>query len=229
LVARWRAQLDEASGGDPEIKRALLHGWTNRRNWPPSERWRVEALHMMSFERFERAADFLDRAAAFSSPEITKESGTMTGVETLLTEFDEEMTNTRRMLERVPGDKLAWKPHEKSFTLAKMANHLAAFPVAIAFVITGRGATPPEAATKLELLEAFDQRVAIARATLAGTNENRLAETFMVDPGVTKARGAALRRMISHMIHHRGQLSVYLRLLDVAVPGMYGLSADEKS
>jgi DNA-binding transcriptional MerR regulator len=66
LVARWRAQLDEASGGDPEIKTALLHGWTNRRHWPPAVRWQVEALHMMSFERFERAANFLDRAAAFS-------------------------------------------------------------------------------------------------------------------------------------------------------------------
>ena len=65
LVARWRAQLDEASGGDSEIKTALLHGWTNRRRWPPSVRWQVEALHMMNFERFERAADFLDRAAAF--------------------------------------------------------------------------------------------------------------------------------------------------------------------
>jgi DNA-binding transcriptional MerR regulator len=65
LVARWRAQLDEASGGDAEIKNALLHGWTNRGNWPPSVRWQVEALHMMSFERFEKCADFLDRAATF--------------------------------------------------------------------------------------------------------------------------------------------------------------------
>jgi DNA-binding transcriptional MerR regulator len=64
VVARWKAQLDEASGGDAEIKTALLHDWTNRRHWPPSMRWRVEALHMMSFERFERCADFLDRAAA---------------------------------------------------------------------------------------------------------------------------------------------------------------------
>lgn len=67
LVARWRAQLDEASGGDAEIKTALLHGWTNRRKWPPSVRWQVEALHMMSFERFERCADFLDRAARLST------------------------------------------------------------------------------------------------------------------------------------------------------------------
>lgn len=67
LVARWRTQLDQASGGDLEIKTALLDGWTNRRHWPPSVRWQAEALHMMSFERFERAADFLDRAAALSA------------------------------------------------------------------------------------------------------------------------------------------------------------------
>ncbi len=78
LVARWRAQLDEASGGDLEIKTALLRGWTNRRHWPPSVRWQVEALHMMSFERFERCADFLDRAAAFHSAEIRKESTLLT-------------------------------------------------------------------------------------------------------------------------------------------------------
>jgi DNA-binding transcriptional MerR regulator len=67
LVARWRTQLDQASGGDPEIKTALLEGWTNRRHWPPSVRWQAEALHMMSFERIERAADFLDRAAALGT------------------------------------------------------------------------------------------------------------------------------------------------------------------
>jgi MerR family transcriptional regulator, thiopeptide resistance regulator len=233
LVARWRAQLDAASGGYAEIKTALLHDWTNRRNWPPSVRWRVEALHMMSFERFERCADFLDRAAAFSSTEIAKESTamttpSMTNMETYLAEFDEEMANTRKMMERMPEGRLAWKPHEKSFALGKLANHLAAFPVGVAFVITGRGAKPSEAATKPELLEVFDQRVAVAREVLAGTSENRLAETLMVDPGVTKARGVALRRMLSHMIHHRGQLSVYLRLLDVPVPGMYGAAADEK-
>jgi len=67
LVARWRTQLDQASGGNAEIKAALLDGWANRRHWPPSVRWQAEALHMMSFERFEQAADFLDRAAALST------------------------------------------------------------------------------------------------------------------------------------------------------------------
>ena len=229
LVARWRAQLDEASGGDAEIKTALLRGWTSRRHWPPSVRWQVEALHMMSFGRFERCADFLDRAAAFSSEETTKESMPMTALEALLEEFDQEMANTRKMLDRVPEGKLAWKPHEKSFPLAKLANHVAGMPVGIAFVITGQGSKPAEAATTSELLEAFDKRIAAAREALAGTNEDHLAATIMVNPGVTKTRAAALKWMLNHMIHHRGQLSVYLRLLDVAVPGMYGRSADEKS
>ena len=228
FVARWRAQLDEASGGDPEIKAALLHGWTNRRHWPPSVRWQVEALHMMSFERFERAADFLDRAAAFGAPEITKESEPMTTLETLLAEFDEEIAKTRKMLERVPENKMAWRPHEKSFTLGKLGNHVAEIPVGITFVITGQGSKPSEPATTVELLEAFDQRVAAAREAIAGTNEGHLAGTIMVNPGVTKTRAAALRWMTSHIIHHRGQLSLYLRLLDVEVPGMYGPSADEK-
>jgi uncharacterized damage-inducible protein DinB len=229
LVARWRVQLDEASGGDAEIKAALLRGWTNRRHWPPSVRWQVEALHMMSFERFERCADFLDRAAAFNSPEITKESVSMTTVEALLAEFDDEMANTRKMLERAPEEKFTRKPHEKSFTLGKLANHVAAIPVGIAFVATGQGSKPSEAATTLEVLEAFDKRVAAAREALAGTNDDHLAGTIMVNPGVTKTRAAALKWFMSHLIHHRGQLSVYLRLLDVAVPGMYGRSADEKS
>jgi uncharacterized damage-inducible protein DinB len=228
LVGRWRGQLDEASGGDSEIKTALLHGWTNRRNWPPSLRWQVEALHMMSFERFERAADFLDRAAAFETKETIKENITMATVETVLAEFDEEMANTRKMLERIPEDKLSWKPHEKSLPLGKLANHLAAFPVAITLIVARQGAKPPESASTLELLEAFDNRTANAREALAGTNDDHLAGTVMVDPGVTKTRTAALRRMMSHLIHHRGQLSVYLRLLDVAVPGMYGPSSDEK-
>ena len=229
LVARWRAQLDKASGGDPEIRTALLHGWTNRRKWPPSVQWQVEALHMMSFERFERCADFLDRAVAFHTPEITRENTPVTTVKPLLAEFDEEMANTRKMLERVPVDKFAWKPHEKSFTLGKLANHVAALPVGTTFVITGQGSKPSEAATTSEILEAFDKRVAAARDVLTGTNDEHLTGTIMVTPGITKTRASALQWFMSHLIHHRGQLSVYLRLLDVAVPGMYGSSADEKT
>lgn len=153
----------------------------------------------------------------------------MTSVETLLAEFDEEMANTRKMLERVPDVKCAWKPHEKSFTLGKLANHVAALPVGMAFVITGQGSKPADAATTSEVLDAFDKRIAAAREALAGTKEDHLAGTIMVAPGVTKTRAAALKWFTNHLIHHRGQLSVYLRLIDVPVPGMYGPSADEKS
>ena len=229
LVARWKTQLDEASGGDPEIKKALLYGWTNRRHWPPSVRWRVETLHMMNFERFERAADFLDRAAAFQQPEPVQENTSMTMTETLLTQFDEEMAGARKMLERVPESRFAWKPDEKSTPLGKLANHVAAIPLGITLVLTGQGSKPPEAGSPAEVLSAFDSRVASARAALARTNDDHLAGTIPVTPTLKKTRAAAFAWMMGHLIHHRGQLSVYLRLLGVPVPGMYGPSADEKS
>ncbi len=146
----------------------------------------------------------------------------------LVAELDQEMANTRKILERVPGEKLTWKPHPKSFSLGKLANHVAAIPIGMEFVITAHVRKPSEAASALELIQVFDERAAATRAALAATNEDHLAGTIMVNPGVTKTREAAFRWFISHMIHHRGQLSVYLRLLDVAVPGMYGPSADEQ-
>jgi uncharacterized damage-inducible protein DinB len=149
---------------------------------------------------------------------------------TLLSEFDEEMANTRRVLERLPEDKFAWRPHEKSFTLGKLANHLTAIPVVVAFIITGQGRKPSETVSKAELLDAFDKNIAAAREALAGASDDHLAKTINVTPVLAKTRLSALRgRVMNHMIHHRGQLTVYLRLLDVAVPGMYGPSADEKS
>lgn len=146
----------------------------------------------------------------------------------LLSEFDEEMSNTRLILERVPEDKLGWKPHEKSSTLGTLANHVAMIPLSAAIVIYGRGWKPPDALSKADLLAAFDQRVATCREALAGVDDD-LAKVIPVQPGITKPLGEILRRRImNHLIHHRGQLSVYLRLLDVPVPGMYGPSADEK-
>ncbi len=147
-------------------------------------------------------------------------------IEALTSEFDQEMTNTRKLLECVPTDKFGWKPHEKSTTLGKLANHLAAFPSLAAAVMTGMAKKMPEAASKSDLLEAFDTNIATGRAALAGSSDDHLAATL---PAVGMTREALLRgRVLSHMIHHRGQLTVYLRLLDVAVPGMYGPSADEK-
>jgi hypothetical protein len=112
-------------------------------------------------------------------------------VEALLSEFDEEMADTRKLLECVPDDKLAWKPHEKSFTLGKLANHLAALPVMATFLITGRPRKPSDAASKAEYLEAFDRNVAEFREALSGSNDDRLAESILVSPGVSKTRAAA--------------------------------------
>ncbi len=144
----------------------------------------------------------------------------------LLSEFDREMANTRKILECVPSEKFAWRPDEKSSTLGKLANHLAALPTWAAVIINGQAKKMPEAASQAELLEALDKNVATGREALAGASDDDLAIAM---PALSMTRAAVLRgRMMNHMIHHRGQLSVYLRLLGVAVPGMYGQSANEK-
>jgi uncharacterized damage-inducible protein DinB len=153
----------------------------------------------------------------------------MTIGETLLPEFDRETASTRKILERVPEDKFAWKPHPKSSTLGKLSSHLAAIPGWAAVVVNGYGKKSPDAASKAELLEVLDRNIAAGRDALAGASDEYLAKTIRVGLDLSKPRAAILReRVLSHMIHHRGQLSVYLRLLDVAVPVMYGPSADEE-
>jgi hypothetical protein len=103
LAARWQAQMEEASGGDPEIKLGLLAGWSRRREWPTSLRWQVEGLHTMSFERFEKCADFLDRAvAAAKSKKVDMSKATPKAMR--VEEFEEEMAATRKVLECVPED-----------------------------------------------------------------------------------------------------------------------------
>lgn len=147
-----------------------------------------------------------------------------------LNEFDQEMAGTRKMLECVPAEQFGWKPHEKSMTLGKLANHVAGIPGNAAVFLRRHGVRVAEAGTKAELLEAFDRNVADCRQQVAGLNEERWASTIMVMPTVSKALIEVLRGrgLMNHLIHHRGQLSVYLRLLGVAFPGMYGPSADEK-
>jgi uncharacterized damage-inducible protein DinB len=160
----------------------------------------------------------------------------------ILPEFDHEMANTRKTLERVPDDKFSWKPHEKSMTLGGLATHLANIPgwtkntfEADELDIAPPGAPPykvEEAKSTAELLEAFDKNVASARAALEGaTDENWQGKWSLLMTGkpiFTLPRTAVMRGFIlSHSIHHRAQLGVYLRLLDVPVPSIYGPSADE--
>jgi len=163
-------------------------------------------------------------------------------IDSLLPEFDHEMASTRKMLERVPDDKLGWKPHPKSSDLTSLASHLAGMVHWTAgtmnsdsfdFMPPGQPPyNPPKAGSKAELLNMFDQAVTEARAAMVGATDEALMQPWSLLAGghtiFTMPRIACLRGMImNHIIHHRGQLSVYLRLLDVAVPGMYGPSADE--
>lgn len=161
-------------------------------------------------------------------------------VDALLPEFDHEMTTTRKVLERVPEDKFDWKPHAKSFSLGALAAHVAALPTwgAEALTLTEidiAGSQPPATPpSKAELMATFDTNVAATRSALAGKTDGELMATWTLKRGgkavFSMPKASVLRSFVlSHLIHHRGQLSVYLRLLDVPVPSIYGPSADEPS
>ncbi len=160
----------------------------------------------------------------------------------ILPEFDHEMANTRRSLERVPEDKFAWKPHEKSPNMGWLAGHIAVLPSwtrpaleQASIDIAPPGAQQnrsPEPKTSAELLAAFDKNVAEARALIASaTDEQMMLPWTLLSGGqkvFTQPRFAVLRGFVlNHMIHHRAQLGVYLRLNNVPVPAIYGPSADE--
>jgi uncharacterized damage-inducible protein DinB len=160
----------------------------------------------------------------------------------LLAEFDDEMKTTRRFLERVPEDKPTWKPHEKSMPLARLAAHIAELPGWAGMIITQDtfDIAPPGAApfkpnvmrSHEQLLELFDKSAATGREAIAKVTDEDLAKPWSLlrggQPVFTLARGVVLRRVaFSHVIHHRAQLGVYLRLNDVALPSSYGPSADE--
>jgi len=160
----------------------------------------------------------------------------------LLPEFDDEMPKTRKVLERCPEDKFGWKPHEKSFSMGSLATHIAnmigwtAVTMAdTSFDIAPPGAPPYKeepAKSRAELLAKFDQSVAGARAALAdATDEQFMTQWSLLSGGqtlFTMPRIACIRSFVmNHIIHHRAQLGVYLRLNDIPVPSIYGPSADE--
>ena len=163
----------------------------------------------------------------------------MTISETLLPEFDQEMANTRALLECVPEDKFAWKPHAKSMTMGRLASHVAELPGWAVYTIKQDSLEltpdmkPFHAATKKELMDGLAASAAAAREAIAGASDEHLGKTWSLiyggKPVLSMPRAAVLRNMVfSHVIHHRGQLGVYLRLNDVAIPGMYGPSADAR-
>jgi uncharacterized damage-inducible protein DinB len=157
----------------------------------------------------------------------------------LLPEYDQEMANTRKALERVPDDKLTFKPHEKSFSLRDLAAHISNIPTWTEVTLTTTeldldepfDRTLPE--SRDDMLAHFDRAVASGRAVLEKTSADDMQVDWTLRTGeqvwFTQPRAAIFRSFVmSHLIHHRAQLTVYLRLLDVPVPGMYGPSADEQ-
>jgi len=164
--------------------------------------------------------------------------------EGFLAEFDNEMISTRKTLERIPEDKLTWKPHDKSMGLGRLAGHIAELPgmgtrvvqtdlLDLASRPLGNMAPKPLVAeSQKHVLELFDKRVADFRAAVGSASDEDLQQHWTLAFGEKKIYsgpriGALRRMMLNHMIHHRAQLGVYLRLNGAAVPSVYGPSADE--
>lgn len=153
-----------------------------------------------------------------------------------LAELDVEMPTTRRLLERVPGDRAAWKPHAKSFALGHLAQLVARMPGWLAHTMKqtkldlGSGA-PYSLETTENLLVEFDRSVAEGRAAIAAARDEDYRVPWSLTMGertlFTAPRAVVMRQNVNHLVHHRGQLTVYLRLLDVPLPSIYGPTADE--
>lgn len=166
----------------------------------------------------------------------------MAYADTILPEFDHEMANTRKVLERIPEDKLDWRAHPKSNTIGWNANHLIEIPSWVEGTLTktlwdfapvgGEPYQSPQLTTRREMLEMFDQNVAAARKAIAAVKDDELGKPWSLlqggKPIFTMPRSAVIRGFVlNHLIHHRACLCVYYRMNDIAVPGMYGPSGDE--
>ena len=161
----------------------------------------------------------------------------MSIAQTLLAEFEIQAPITRKFLERLPDDKLTWKPHTKSMTAGQLAYHLATVPGGLVrFVKVNPAPAPgfnfPQPESREEILKAMDESVATVREMLPTYDDAAMAETWRLVAGdheiMAQPRGLFLRDvMFSHWYQHRGQFSVYLRILDVPVPASWGPSADE--
>ena len=166
----------------------------------------------------------------------------MSYADTILPEFDQEMASTRKVLERVPEDKLDWRAHPKSNTIGWNANHLAEVPGWVEGTLTelswdmapigGERYQSPNLTTRQEILDLFDRNVAASRKALDAVKDEEMGKIWSLleggKPIITMPRAAVIRSFVlNHLIHHRAHLLVYLRLNDIAVPGMYGPSGDE--
>jgi len=166
----------------------------------------------------------------------------MSFAETILPEYDQEFANARKVLERVPDDKLDWRAHPKSNTIGWNANHLAEIPAWVGFTLEheawdfapvgGPRYESPKLTSRKEILDLFDKNVAAGRKALAAAKDAEMGKTWSLlqggQPIITMPRAAVIRSFVmNHLIHHRAILCVYLRLNNIPVPGMYGPSGDE--
>jgi uncharacterized damage-inducible protein DinB len=159
--------------------------------------------------------------------------------EPLAAELRQEAATTRRLLERVPEDKLEWRPHEKSMTLGRLAGHVAELPSLLRPLLgadeldfAASDYKPFNVTSVAELLEKFDKNIAAGVEGLKGLDDSRALDNWRLRSGdhviFEGPRAVVMRGLVlNHVVHHRGQLSVYLRLLDVPLPSIYGPSADE--
>jgi uncharacterized damage-inducible protein DinB len=164
----------------------------------------------------------------------------MTEKEMLIGEIKKEAANTRRMLERLQDNHLPWKPHEKSYTTGKLAQHIANIPIWISLILRSDNLDLANPLPRLEplnstseLLGFFDERLATCISSIEQSPEADLEKPWVLTKGEFTILNAPKKIVMryfafNHILHHRGQLSLYLRLQDIPVPGMYGPSADEK-
>ena len=163
--------------------------------------------------------------------------------ESFVPEFDIEMAGTRKALERIPDEKLDWQAHEKSGSIGWVANHLAEIPGWVEGTLTadtwdinpvdGEPYKSPELASVKKILELFDTNIATARKRLAESPDEEFAKSWsLLSAGetlITMPKAGVIRTwVLNHTIHHRGILTVYMRLNDIPVPGLYGPSGDEQ-
>ena len=164
----------------------------------------------------------------------------MTQIESLLKELDQEAVTTRKMLERVPADKFDWQPHPKSMSLQALATHVAELPGWVSMAVTTDGLDfaanpyqPVQVSNTGELLNYFEESLAEGRRDLKNSQEDVLEQTWTLRNGEKVYQSASkaeiIRMTYCQIVHHRAQLGVFLRLLNIPIPGSYGPSADENN
>jgi uncharacterized damage-inducible protein DinB len=162
----------------------------------------------------------------------------MTFMQSFSKELEREAITTRKMLERVPDDKFDWKPHEKSMTMKQLATHVAEIPSWFDLILNAdeldfanNGYKPAEINTNGELIEHFERSLADGKAVLAKGKDKQLEDFWTMRSGEqifsTSPKDEVMRQVFCQVVHHRAQLGVYLRLLNIPIPGSYGPSADD--